>query len=123
MLKNINITAQADGQTVALELPDIKLQLNATDIENFITALAAARRALKPEPLAQPIPNQQVQATANPSFVVQTDEVMGGVNVGLRDLGIGWIWFHFGVEQGQTIVEAMTKHNAVSLVATSRTIN
>ncbi len=122
-MKNINITAQPDGQTVVLEFPEMKLQLNATDVENFVVALAAARRALKPEPLAQPVPNQQVQATANPSFVVQTDEVMGGVNVGLRDLGIGWIWFHFGAEQGQTIIDAMTKHNAVPLMATPRTIN
>jgi hypothetical protein len=123
-MKNINITAQPDQATVVIEMPDPSLSLNATDIENFIAALATARRNIKPEPAAQPPARQQVLATANPHFTVQNDELANGVNVGLRDLGTGWQWYHFAPDHLQAFIEALQKHQDIAKEAgVKRTLN
>jgi hypothetical protein len=109
-MKNINVAIQADGQTVVVDVPELKLTLNAADLDNMIAALSAARRNIKPEPALQPVQQQQVLATANPHFTVQTDEATRGVNVGIRDLGTGWQWYHFSEEHVGAFADALRKH-------------
>jgi hypothetical protein len=121
-MKNINITAQPDGKTVTIEIPEMSLHLNSTDVDNFITALATARRGLSPEAATSPPENRQVLATANPHYTVQNSDVTGAINVGLRELGYGWQWFHFTQEHARAFIEAMNKHTELS-AATPRTLN
>jgi hypothetical protein len=123
MQKNIQITTSADRATVQIDLPDAKLALNAVDIDNLLAALAAARAAMVPEHSLDPLQNKEYQAIANPRYWVMPNQVLGGVNLGLRHPGHGWMWFCIPSGDTQALADALALHSSPPPMEGSQSIN
>lgn len=110
--RNIQLTASPDSQTVAINVPETALVLNATDVDNLIAALAVVRSNLQPGFPDQPGNNREYQATIEPRYWVMPNQVLGGTSVGFRHPGLGWIWFCISNVETSHLSNILKSHNA-----------
>jgi hypothetical protein len=121
--KNIQITTSEDRQTVRIDVPETQLTLNAVDVDNLLLALASARAALLPEHPMDPQQNREYQAIANPRYWVMPNQVLGGVNLGFRHPGVGWMWYCMQEGDTEHLVQALNDHSAKAPAEGSQAIN
>lgn len=111
-MKNIHFEGAADRLTVRMDVPEASMTLNATDVTNMMNALANVRATMLPEIPADPPQRQEFQAIASPRFYAMPNHVLGGINLGLRHPGLGWIWFFLPHADAQSLSAYMDKNNA-----------
>lgn len=121
--KNIQITTAEDRQTLRIDVPEMRLTLNAVDVDNLLVALTTARAALLPEHALDPQQNREYQAIANPRYWVMPNQVLGGVNLGLRHPGLGWVWFCVHQADTHHLAQSLTQHCAREPSEGSQAIN
>jgi len=104
----VTLSESRDNVTLRFGAP---ATLNAGGIEGLIAAIAHVRSQMSPEISPDPVMQGQVAACIDPRYSIGVDPMRGGVMLGLRHPGLGWLYFQIPHQGTARLRELLAEHS------------
>jgi hypothetical protein len=97
-----------DGrEAVGLQLGAAKLELNTAQLSELISVLSSIREQMLPQ--IQGDAPDRFRFEENPRFVVKGAGPLGGIFIGLRHAGLGWVFGHLAQSEAKNLAQGLQK--------------